>query len=86
VRELRPRLVNIGESSRRAGLAVRSTPSNGKRFDHKHVLFRHRNSFKRSRTQGTRNRRTLLVISKDMYRELLLVPHTKKSTEADQED
>ena len=48
MRELRPRLVNIAESSRRAGLAVRSISSNRKRFDYKHVLFGHCNNFQRS--------------------------------------
>jgi hypothetical protein len=48
MRELRPRLVNIGESSRRAGLAVCSMSSNGKRLDHKHALFGQRSNFERS--------------------------------------
>lgn len=77
MRELRPRLVNIGESSSRVGLAVRSMSSSGKQVDRKHVLFGTLQQ-KVSCTQATRNRRTLLVISKGTYPRTVTRSHTRK--------
>jgi hypothetical protein len=88
MRELRPHLVNIGESSSLVGLAVRSMSSSGKQVDRKHVLFG-TSQQKVSCTQATRNRRILLVISKGTYPRIVTRSTHEKPTDegtADKEE